>query len=171
MGEANYTIMEGDLVAANRLHARQLWNQRAILKGWLIGTMALTLVGFWLCPSVDWRILWAPVIATAYMIFGALFSFVVFSYFARRHYRQAHSFWIPTKLEWDRKAVRFTSDRGEVRFDWSDFFSWAADGRSILLYQSGNLFITVPVRALKSEAVSEIVSILKDAGVPVRSSR
>ena len=170
-GEGKYTTTEEDLVAANRLHARQLWNRKAILRGWILGTIALGLIALWFCARIDWTLLWAPVVAAGYMVVGAFVSQLTFSHFARRHYRQARSFWHPTTLEWDSDSVRFASDRGDVRYNWTDFFSWAADDRSILLYQTGNSFISVPTRGLGEEAKIEIVSALKSANVGERSSR
>jgi hypothetical protein len=170
-GEGNFTTTEEDLVAANRLHARQLWNWRAVVRGWVLGTIALALVAIWLCGRVDWKMLWVPLIAAGYMAVGAIVAQLTFSHFARRHYRQARSFWHPTTLYWDSDSIRFASDRGDVRFNWTDFFSWAADERSILLYQSANYFYTIPTRDLDAEARTDIAAALKNAGVVERSSR
>jgi YcxB-like protein len=170
-GEGGFTTTEEDLVAANRLHARQLWNRRAVLRGWVLGTVTLAVIAIWLCERVDWKMVWVPLVAAGYMVIGALVSQLTFSHFARRHYRQARSFWHPTTLEWDSNSIRFASDRGNVRYNWTDFFSWAADDRSILLYQTGNSFITVPTRGLSEEAKIEIVSALKGASVGERSLR
>jgi hypothetical protein len=168
--EGTFTTTENDLVAANRLHARQLWNRRAVLRGWTLATVALALAAIWLCGRVDWTVLWMPLVAAAFMAVGAVLSQLTFSYAARQHYRQARSFWHPTTVAWDDNSVRFASDRGNVQFEWADFFAWAADDRSILLYQSGNLFITIPMRALDEHAKKEIVSALKNGGVASRSS-
>ena len=170
-GEGNFTTTEKDLVAANRLHARQLWNRRAILRGWIFTTVALALILFAFCRRFDWTILLAPLAATAFMGVGAAFANQTFAIAARRHYRQARAFWQQTTIEWDDGSVRFVSDRGNVRFNWADFYSWAADDQSILLYQSANSFITVPTRELGENARLEIVSALTKTGVTSRSSR
>lgn len=170
-GEGRFTTEELDLIAANRLHARQLWNRRAVLRGWVLGTVALTLVAIWLCERLDWKMLWLPLVAAGYMAIGAIIAQVAFSFYARRHYRQAQSFWHPTTLDWDNNAVRFASDQGEVRYNWADFYSWAADDRSILLYQTANSFITVPTRGLDRKGATEIAAALKNAGIVERSSR
>jgi hypothetical protein len=112
----------------------------------------------------------APIAAAAFMGVGAVFANLTFAIAARRHYRQARAFWLPTTIEWDDESVRFASDRGNVQFKWADFFAWASDDRSILLYQSGNSFIAVPAKDLDVNQMMEIVSGLKGAGVAVRSS-
>jgi hypothetical protein len=115
--------------------------------------------------------LWLPVVAAGYMAIGAAASQLIFSRFARRHYRQAKAFWRPTNMDWDDHSIRFASDRGAVQYQWADFYSWAADNRSILLYQTANSFITIPTRGLNHDGAVEIVSDLVNAGLAVRSSR
>ena len=66
--------------------------------------------------------------------------------------------------------MQFASERGEVRDNWTSFFSWAADDRSILLYQSANLFISLPIRDFSEDAKIDILAALKNAGVPERKS-
>ena len=66
--------------------------------------------------------------------------------------------------------MHFASERGEVRDNWTSYFSWAADDRSILLYQSANSFITLPAKDLGVDARIDIVAALKNAGVTERSS-
>jgi hypothetical protein len=170
-GEANFTTTEEDLVAANRLHARQLWNRVAVLRGWILATVALGLILFSFCGQFNWMILWAPIAAAVFMAVGVALANLIFAIAASRHYRQARPFWLPTTIEWNGNSVRFTSDRGHVEFKWADFFAWAGDDHSILLYQSGNSFITVPMKNLDEKNCMEIISALKSAGVPVRSSR
>jgi hypothetical protein len=170
-GEGNFITAEEDVVAANRLHARQLWNRRAILRGWILATVALALVAIGVCERLNWTMLWVPVASATLMVIGAGVSQLTFSQAARRHFRQAHAFWRPTTIEWDDTSVGFATDRGKVRFQWTDFFSWAADDRSVLLYQSANSFITIPIKKLDQQAKVEIASALKNVGVPERSSR
>jgi hypothetical protein len=169
--EIEFTTTEADLVAGNLLHVRQIWNRRAILKGWILGTIALGLLGFGLLSCAGWRLLLAPVIAAAYMAVGALVSRQLFVRYARRSFRQAHAFFRSTQLGWDSDTVRFASDRGEVRWRWADFYAWAANDRSILLYQTANSFITVPVAGFPSATKTQIVSALEAAGVLQRSAR
>ena len=69
-GEGSFTTTEEDLVGGNRLHARQLWNRRALLRGWLLFTIASVLLVFGFCGSVGWAMLWAPVAAAAYLVIG-----------------------------------------------------------------------------------------------------
>ena len=171
MSEAKFTIREKDLVAANRLHARQLWNRGAVLRGWGLATVALVLILFSICGHFGWMLLWAPAAAALFMAVGAAIAYLTFSNAARRHYHQAEAFWIPTSIDWDDTSIRFASERGNVQIKWADFFAWAVDDRSILLYQSGNSFITVPTKSLGENAKFEIPLALKNAGVAVRSSR
>jgi hypothetical protein len=170
-GEASFTTTEEDLVAANRLHARQLWNRRAILRGWILATVALTLILYSFCGKVDWMILSASVAAAVFMAVGATLANLTFAIAARRQHRQAKAFWIPTKIAWDNKCIRFTSDRGHVEHRWAEYFAWAGDNRSILLYLSANSFITIPTKNLAESERTGIGSALKDAGIIERSRR
>ena len=169
-GEGKFTTTEDDLVAGNQLHARQLWNRRAVLRGWVLFTIAVLLAVFGFCGRVGWALLWAPAAASAYMVVGYYFSQAMFSRYARKGFRQALSFWRPTAIQWDDDSVQFTSDRGQSRDVWTSYYSWAADDRSILLYQSANLFITLPVRDVGNDARISISAALKKAGVKQRSS-
>ena len=170
-GEANFTTTEADLVAANRLHARQLWNRRAVLRGWILATVALALILFALCPRLRWLILAAPFAAAVFMAVGAAFANLTYAIAARRHYRQGKAFWRPTRIEWDDDSIRFTSDRGHVEHKWADYFAWAADDRSILLYLSANAFVTIPSKNLSANGRTEIVGNLKRTGVAARPAR
>jgi hypothetical protein len=105
------------------------------------------------------------------MVIGWIVSQLTFGRAARRNFREAKAFLRPTTIAWDRESVRFTSERGESRDDWSSYFAWAADDRSVLLYQAANLFITLPVRDLGENAKVEIVAALQNAGVKERLRR
>ena len=59
-GEAEFTTTEEDLVAANQLHARQLWNRRAVLRGWTLTTIAFALILLSFREQFDWVLLFAP---------------------------------------------------------------------------------------------------------------
>jgi hypothetical protein len=164
-GEASFTTSEQDLVAANRLHVRQLWNRRATLRGWILSTVALALVLFVFCPRLSWLLLAAPFAAAAFMAVGAVLAQLTFVIAARRHYRQGKAFWRPTKIAWDDTSIRFTSDRGHVEHKWADYFAWAADDQAVLLYLSANSFLTIPSKNLSTNGRTEIIADLQRAGV------
>ena len=170
-GDAEFTTTEEDLVAANQLHARQLWNRRAVLRGWMLTTIAFALILFSFREQFDWALLFAPIAAVPFMMLGAGLARLTFATAARRQYRQGQAFWRPTKIEWTDRSIRFSSDRGQVEHSWSDYFAWAADDRSILLYQSANAFFTLPAAHLGTHVRTQIVSDLSNSGVPHRSAR
>jgi hypothetical protein len=170
-GEGKFTTTEEDLISGNLLHAQEVWNRRALLKGWILGTVALALLGIAIGEAIDWRLLWAPIAAAAYMIVGFFVSRLIFSSAARRSFRQAQPFFRPNTFKWDDSSVEFASDRGKVRDSWKSFYAWAADERSIILYQTAGSFITIPTRDLGQDEKSEIELTVSRAGVPRRSSR
>lgn len=164
----NFTTIEGDWIAANRLHAKQLWNRRATLRGGLFFSAAAGLLGFSIFRSAGWYLLLIPGAAVAYMLVGYFVAQLAFSRAARRSFHQSKAFLRPTEIEWDAKNVRLTSERGTVQDAWVDFFAWAADDRSVLLYQSANAFITLPVRDLGLDAQRSIVDALRKSGIKER---
>ena len=148
-----------------------MWNRRAVLRGWVFGIVVLTLILFSRGWRFDWRMLWVPVIATAYSGVGAIVGWMIYSHAARRNFRQARALWHPTSVRWDDDSIQIMSERGKVRDNWSNFFAWAANDQFILLYHTAASFVTIPVRDLNSDARTEIVSALTNAGVAERASR
>ena len=168
-GELDYTLQEQDLVDGNRLHARQLWNKRTVIRTWLCISI-IAIVGCFFAWDADvWDFVWIAIAFAAYMAIGSHVGKAIFSRFARRSYRQAKAFWRQTKFSWTDDSLEFKSARGQGRSEWSDFYSWAADEKSVLLYQTANTFITVPVGSIDAVLREEIVTNLRNAGVVERS--
>lgn len=170
-GEKSFTTTEDDLVAGNRLHVRQLWNRRAILNGWLLAVAVIGLLWIQFCDRFDWSLLWVPLAAAAWLPIGWLVAQATFTRAGRQAFRQLKPFLRPTMVAWDENSIRFTSSRGESRDDWGNYYAWAADDRSVVLYQSAHLFVTLPVRDIGPDARDDIVSLFKQAGVKERQAR
>ena len=165
MEAGSYTLSADDLVAANQLHWRRVnGDKRALLLPLLVGGCSGSLLlllgqrGFALAVSL--------VTGGYYLL--ALTSWILFSVNARRSWKQARSMWIEQQVEYTPEYIQFTSERGSVRFAWSDFYRWAADEDYILLYQTAGTFYTVPLRGFVANAGEGMLKLIREAGVRQR---
>lgn len=169
MESGSFRTTADDLIAANRLH----WLQTFRLKRAILLLMAILAVSsLWLSWSHGWwgvvaALMLGPILA---ILYGALWlgSWLLVGLLARRRWRQSEPMWVDQQVTWTAEEIEFRSVRGEARFPWHDFYRWAADEKSILLYQSENAFYTLPLRGFTSEAAREIASLLTVANVPQR---
>ena len=86
---------------------------------------------------------------------------------ARRKYHQ-RKMWDEVHFNWDDRGVTLTSNHGSGNFAWDEFFTWATDKRTVLLYLDPRLFYVLPLRAFPFGASNDIVAALASAGVKPR---
>ena len=158
-----------DLIAANRLHWRQTFRlKRAIL---LLVTI-LAASSLWLSWNYGREGIIASLMLSAFLSGAYLLlwlgSWLCVAPLARRAWRQSERMWVDQQVRWTADEIEFVSSRGEVRFPWSDFYRWAADKKTVNLYQSARAFYSLPLRGFDPEAGHEIASILTAAEVQLR---
>ena len=165
MEAGSYTLSADDLVAANQLHWRRVnGNKRALLLPLLVGGFAGSLL--FLLGESGFALAISLVIGGYYFL--ALISWILFSVSARRSWKQARSMWIEQQVEYTPEHIQFTSERGSVRFAWSDFYRWTADEDYILLYQTAGTFYTLPLRGFAADADERMLKLIREAGVRQR---
>jgi len=169
MNSATFTIIPEDLIAANRLHFIKLFSIRRWLLTFIGSAVSIALIfyGFDLRIGVVGYLvalgsMWAIIVAICGL------GWLMVPRQSRRTWTQAQKLWIETNVQWDAEAITFKSVRGESRVPWSAYHRWAADDRSILLYQDERTFYTLPIRDFPANARNEIVGFLKTAGVAER---
>ena len=169
MNEATFAVGPEDLIAANRFHFKNLFSAEK----WtftLLGTgTAIALILYGLDLGFDVRDFLYIFAAVWTMIVGicALGWFLIPRQ-ARRSWSQAKRLWIETEVRWDKDGIHFKNARGDSYVPWSDYHRWAADKRSILLYQDDRSFILLPLRGFPADARETITGHLKTSGVPTR---
>lgn len=82
----------------------------------------------------------------------------------RRQHRQSAALRLPSHIAWDAEGVLFTSERGEARVPFADFYRWDETPGTVLLYQTEMFFNLVPKAALDGEA-PDLIARLQAAGV------
>ena len=169
MKQGSFRMTAEDLIAANRLHWRQTFRlKRAILL--LVAILAAS--SLWLSwnygrEGIVASLMLGAFLSGAYLLLW-LGSWLCVAPLARRAWRQSERMWVDQQVGCTADEIEFVSSRGEVRFPWSDFYRWAADEKSILLYQSACAFYALPLRGFHPEAGREIASILTVARVRPR---
>jgi hypothetical protein len=169
MNEATFTVSPEDCVAANRLHFLKSISIKRWLEVFILSAAALALFNF----GFDWIFDLEGYLIVLGSIWAFLVTVCVAGWFmiprqARRNWRQAQKMWIERRVSWDADKIHFESEKGQVHVNWSDYYRWAADDRSLLLYQDDRTFHLVPLRNLPSGACDAITEYLKAAGVQER---
>ena len=169
MSEATFTIGSEDLAAANRLHFIKLFSAERWSLTFIGSAVALALLNFGFDAGID--------LEDYLLILGSIWAIIVaicvLGWFmiprqARRTWGQAKKLWIEQNVKWDSDRIHFKSTRGESHVLWSDYHRWAADDRSILLYQDERTFFLLPVRQFPVGTRETITDYLKLAGVAER---
>lgn len=169
MNEATYTVSPEDLTAANRLHFLKSFSLRRWLVAFIFSAVAVGLFIWGFDGFLD---------PESYLLaLGSIWGFVVAICIvgwlmiprqARRSWSQAQKMWIGQRVTWDADKIHFKSQKGEVHVSWGDYYRWAADERTLLLYQDARTFYLVPLGSLPSEARETMTGYLKAAGVQER---
>lgn len=73
---------------------------------------------------------------------------------------------LENRLAWTPEGVSLSSEKGESRLLWSDFFGYAVNSTMLLLYISRSQFIPVPRRALTEDQFRSLMGTIDTAGVP-----
>ena len=169
MNEATFTVGPDDLIAANRFHFKNLfsaerWTLALLVTGTLIALLAYGLdLGL---ETKDYLYIFATV--WVFVIGICVLGWFSIPRQARRSWMQAKRLLIETKARWDSEGITFENARGNSRVPWTDYHRWAADDRSILLYQDDRSFFTLPLGQLPADARDTITGHLKKAGVRAR---
>ena len=169
MNEATFTVGPDDLIAANKFHFKNLfsaerWTFALLVSGTVIAVLVYVLdLGF---EAKDFLYIFAAV-------WVVVIAICVLGWFAiprqtRRSWSQAQRLWIETEVRWDSNGIHFKNARGNSHVPWTDYHRWAADERSILLYQDDRSFFTLPLRQFPADARDTITGQLKKAGVQAR---
>ena len=169
MNEATFTIGPEDLSAANRLHFISLLSIRRWLLVFAGSAVAVALLLFGFDSSFGLE----GYLIVLGSVWGIVVAICVWGWFmiprqARRTWKQAQKLWIETTASWDAERISFKSARGVSQVQWSAYHRWAADARSILLYQDERTFYTLPMRSFPGAARETIIGYLRMAGVQQR---
>ena len=131
--------------------------------------MAVALILWGFIGQIDYEIyllavgsIWLTIVAIC------IFGWFMIPRQARRTWHQSRKMWVERRVTWDVEKNHFNSARGEIPVGWGDYYRWAADDRSLLLYQDWRMFYLAPLRTLPAEAKEEIIGYLKVAGVQKR---
>jgi len=169
MNEATFTVGPDDMAAANRLHFLKLFSARRWLFVFLGSAVALALLNFGLIGYIDPEIY----LITLGTIWGTIVAICIVGWLmiprqARRIWSQGQKLWIERRVAWDVDKIHFISANGEVHVSWGDYYRWAADERSLLLYQDDRSFHLLPLRNLPNGAGETMIGHLRAAGVQER---
>jgi hypothetical protein len=169
MNEATYTVSSDDLAAANRLHFLRSFSFRRSVFAIFFSVIAVALLVFGfseiLRPEDFFHVL-----AAIWGFVGAicLAGWVAIPWQARRSWNQAQKLFTEVNASWDAEKIHFKSERGDVHVRWGSYYRWAADDRSLLLYQDARTFFFVPLRGLPSDARETIMGFIRAARLPER---
>jgi hypothetical protein len=171
MEEGSYTLTLDDLIAANRLHWKQTvvrdW-KRALVTG--LAGISLLCLSLWLarpCAGIADYVIVATLVIGAVTMLGAL-SWLIIVPVSRRGWKQSRKMWVPQQVHCDPQGIQFKSERGEVRIRWGDFYQWAADERTLLLYTTARSFFAIPLAGFRSGARETLAGMIQTAGVRQR---
>jgi hypothetical protein len=166
MNEATFTVSPDDMIAANRLHFLKSFSIKRWLEVFILSAVALALFNF----GFDWMFDPEGYLIVLGTIWAFLATVCIVGWFmiprqARKNWKQAQKMWIERSVSWDADKIHFESEKGQVHLNWSDYYRWAADDRSLLLYQDDQTFNLVPMRNLPPGARETITEYLQAAGV------
>ena len=118
-------------------------------KRWLLLVVVVALVLAFFSYSVpDWDDRLAAIVSAA--IGGALAyaigRFIYLPWLAGRQYSRQPLAKIENVVSLRPDGLNFSSDRGEMRFLWSDFIGWRADDRMVIVFRGHRLLMMVPTR-------------------------
>ena len=169
MNEATFTIGPEDLSAANLLHFLSLFSIRRWAFVFAGSALAIALLFF----GLDLSLGLGGYLVVLGSVWGIIAAICVWGWLsiprqARRTSKQAQKLWVDTTVTWDADHISFKSTRGVSQIQWSAYYRWAADDRSILLYQDERTFHTLPLRGFPAGARETIIGYLKTAGVEER---
>jgi len=169
MNEATFTIGPEDLSTANRLHFLSLFSIRRWAFAFAGSALAIALLSF----GLDLNFGLGGYLAVLGSVWSIVVAICVWGWLsiprqAHRTWKQAQKLWIETTVTWDADHISFKSARGVSQVQWSAYHRWAADSRSILLYQDERTFHTLPLRGFPAGARETIIGYLKTAGVEER---
>ena len=169
MNEATFTVGADDLIAANRFHFKNLFSAERWTFALLGSASAIALLLYGLDLGFDVRDFLYMLAAVWALVVGiCVLGWFLIPRQARRTWSQAEKLWIETAVRWDSDKLHFTNARGVSSVRWADYYRWAADDRSILLYQDERTFFTLPLRQFPADARETITGYLEAAGVEVR---
>lgn len=169
MNQVSYSVGVDDLAAANRLYFIKTISIRRWIGTFVASAVAIALTLWGFIGQIDSEIyllalgsIWLTIIAIC------IFGWFMIPRQARRTWQQSQKMWVEQLVTWDAEKIHFNSARGEIHVSWGDYYRWAADNRSLLLYQDWRMFYLVPLRTFSAEAKAEIIGYLKAAGVQER---
>ena len=169
MNEATYTVGPDDLVAAYRLNFLKSFSIRQWLFAFIggaVGMAFLILVSDGVIDPESYLLalgsIWGIVVAIC------IVGWLMIPMQARRIWSQAQKFWTGHRVKWDADQIHFKSERGESHVRWSDYYRWAANDKSLLLYQDSRLFYPLPLQSFPAGAAETIFGYLRAAGVQER---
>jgi hypothetical protein len=163
--ELVYELTPQDLLHAMRLHFR--WHIRSrptIIRFVALWALAVAVCGFIVANAADTNDAIVSTLAFAVIVPFAIVGipFVIVHVFgrrtARKTYREQKTLHKPVHLSWSENGVRFSSDFGEARLQWTDFLIARQDRHCILLYESRRLYRLIPTRILTEDQLRELQS-------------
>ena len=96
----------------------------------------------------DWGERFGTTIAAAAggLVFYGIGRFVYYPWLAHRQFTRQPLAKLPQRVSLASDGIVFVSERGSMRFLWSDFIGWDADDRVVILKKSPRIFMIVPTR-------------------------
>ena len=169
MNVASYTVGPDDLAAANRLHFLRSFSSRRSAIAFIFSVIAVALMVFGF-DDVFGPNSYFLVLGSIWGVIAAIcvFGWLAIPWQARRSWDQAQKMWTEQRVTWDPDKIHWQSDRGDVHVLLGNYYRWAADARSLLLYQDSRTFYLVPLRSLPAGARETITNYLRAAGVRER---
>ena len=136
--EATFTISERDYERAMMLFYRPTPKATAI---YAIHAAVFVLLAIFAPPNLD-RI--AALALIGGVAGGLLFHFVVYPFFAKRHYRKYKLIQEPFTIQLKDDGVLIQSDDNRGLIKWEHMHKWRQNDRYVLIYPMPKLFYIVP---------------------------
>ena len=148
------------------------WQTYLKMTGFLIAVYCgLYLVVGWFMedlPAVSDLVFVVPLSFAISIVLYAI-GFILGPFRARRNFRESKLLANEQTLRWDAEALSFEGAVGSSRIAWPLFHSWLEGPKTLLIFQSRQIYHLLPKRAFSDEALAEIIDHLAAAGVKERA--
>jgi hypothetical protein len=170
-GQASWTPMAADFVAANRTNLRLALRRRRFLRTWVLFTIFSAGVG----ATVGWfggRLYHAVGFCAAYAALGFTMlpliyalAYVLAPRRVKRLVHQQRSATLEQTWSWSADEVVLENVQVITRMPWSDLFGWQDSGGMVLLYLNERSFFFLPDRAQSEQGAADLRATIFNTGL------
>lgn len=169
-GRFSFTPTQADLLTAFKLHYPAVPRKRFgyfLLFAAFVGFAVAQMPGGVRAPET-------LAMMAGMTLFGAIVFLVIQAIvrlwwmprYVRRIFAQQAELRHPTHVSWDENGFHATSESGEFRQQWKDFYRWKRNDSMILLYRSEALFNFISLESDEGKAAADAIQAhLINAGV------